>query len=503
MRWVSCGLASARSQTCEGLTSRPQQKFCYVAGRLRDGLAAQNRSKAHKKSRRILSAKVIAIFESLHDRKKVAEAQTEIAVCYRREGALEEARVRFAEAMARLDDEDGDLKAITLLRTAVLEQLANRLNDALHILTTAATLFEGSTNQTLKGKFHNEFGMVLKDLGTAEQRQDYIDRALIEFAAASFYFEQAGHARYQACVENNLGFLFGTIGRFVEGHEHLDRAQALFTRLNDSVHLAQVEETRARVMLADGAVAKAEKIAKSAVQILERGGEQSLLAEALTTHGIALARLGNEAQARTVFERAFDVAEQAGDLESAGVAALTLFEQVAEQLSDDEICEILQRAHDLLQNTRNLAMRDRLSESCFRGLSLVHTFRPNWNTFSLEQKWLRHEARYIRMALEDAGEVSSRGVVSRAARLLSVSRQILHYVLKSRHKDLRGNLSRTTLNEQEADHDNAATRAPVEAESQQARTIKIVHVEDNSTVAEIVREITTCRRMGNGSVCGR
>jgi len=433
----------------------------------------------------------------------VAEAQTEIAVCYRREGALEEARVRFAEAMARLDDEDGDLKAITLLRTAVLEQLANRLNDALHILTTAATLFEGSTNQTLKGKFHNEFGMVLKDLGTAEQRQDYIDRALIEFAAASFYFEQAGHARYQACVENNLGFLFGTIGRFVEGHEHLDRAQALFTRLNDSVHLAQVEETRARVMLADGAVAKAEKIAKSAVQILERGGEQSLLAEALTTHGIALARLGNEAQARTVFERAFDVAEQAGDLESAGVAALTLFEQVAEQLSDDEICEILQRAHDLLQNTRNLAMRDRLSESCFRGLSLVHTFRPNWNTFSLEQKWLRHEARYIRMALEDAGEVSSRGVVSRAARLLSVSRQILHYVLKSRHKDLRGNLSRTTLNEQEADHDNAATRAPVEAESQQARTIKIVHVEDNSTVAEIVREITTCRRMGNGSVCGR
>ncbi len=27
-----------------------------------------------------------------------------------------------------------------------------------------------------------------------------------------------------------------------EAHEHLDRAQALFTRLNDRVHLAQVEE---------------------------------------------------------------------------------------------------------------------------------------------------------------------------------------------------------------------------------------------------------------------
>ena len=178
----------------------------------------------------------------------------------------------FAEALSRLDDKDGDLKAVALLRSGVLEQMANRLNDGLHILRTAAPLFEASANHTLKGRFHNELAMVLKDLGAIENRTDYIDRALIEFTAASFHFDEAGHARYQACVENNLGFLFGTIGKFVKAHEHLDRAQALFTRLNDSVHLAQVEDTRARVMLAEGAVAKAEKIARAAVQMLEPGG---------------------------------------------------------------------------------------------------------------------------------------------------------------------------------------------------------------------------------------
>jgi tetratricopeptide (TPR) repeat protein len=96
-------------------------------------------------------------------------------------------------------------------------------------------------------------------LSTTEYQEDYIDRALIEYAAASFHFERAGHGRYQGCVENNLGFLFSTISKFDQAHEHLDRAQALFTTLRDSVHLAQVDETRARVMLKQGRVVEAEK----------------------------------------------------------------------------------------------------------------------------------------------------------------------------------------------------------------------------------------------------
>src|SRR5205085_9669471 len=137
-------------------------------------------------------------------------------------------------------------------------------------------------NNALKGKFHNQFGFVLRNLFSSQQRKDYLDQALIEYAAASFYFEQAKLARHQACVENNLGFLFGTLKNFRKAHEHLDRAQAIFTSLRDLVHLAQVDDARARVLLGEGRVTEAAKIVHAAVEALKDGDEQSLLAEALT-----------------------------------------------------------------------------------------------------------------------------------------------------------------------------------------------------------------------------
>ena len=53
---------------------------------------------------------------------------------------------------------------------------------------------------------------------------------------------------------------------------------------------------------------------------LDKGDECSLLAEALTTHGTALARTGKDARARTTLQRAIGVAETCGDLEGAGRA---------------------------------------------------------------------------------------------------------------------------------------------------------------------------------------
>ncbi|HST51675.1 MAG TPA: tetratricopeptide repeat protein, partial [Pyrinomonadaceae bacterium] len=273
----------------------------------------------------------ITKFESLRDTGKVAEAQTELGTCYWRQGALGEARVILQQALDWLPA-SSEARAIALLRLAVVEGSAKRYNDALRIDNEAAPLFQKSTNHAYQGKFHNQFGFVLRNLAAAEKREDYIDRALIEYAAASIHFEQAGHTRYQACVENNLGFLFGTIGKFPEAHWHLDRAQVLFTGMKDSVHTAQVDDTRARVLLAEGRVGEAEKIVRCAVQVLERGGEQSLLAEALTTQGLVLARMGSQRVARLTLQRAVEVAQSAGDWEAAGLAALTVLEELAEHL---------------------------------------------------------------------------------------------------------------------------------------------------------------------------
>jgi tetratricopeptide (TPR) repeat protein len=243
-----------------------------------------------------------------------------------REGGFDEARVTYLDALKKLTNKEPDLKVKLAIRRSMVEVSTNRYNDALHILTEVNLPLEASGDDALKGKFHNQFALVRR-LGTAERRNDYIDRALIEYAASSYHFEQAGHTRYQACVENNLGFLSGTIKKFREAHEHLDRAQVLFTRLKDKVHLAQVDDARARLLLAEGRISDAEKLARCAVHTLKAGGEQSLYVEALTTRGITLARLGHSQQARLTLQTALVVAQSAGDLESAGYAALTIIEE--------------------------------------------------------------------------------------------------------------------------------------------------------------------------------
>ncbi|MGH9970478.1 MAG: tetratricopeptide repeat protein [Pyrinomonadaceae bacterium] len=82
-------------------------------------------------------------------------------------------------------------------------------------------------------------------------------------------------------------------------------------------------------MMWEGRFAQAEKFVRGAVRTLEKGGEQSLLAEALTTLGIVLARTRDYQQAHSVLKRAIAIVEQAGDLEGAGNANLTLLEEVA------------------------------------------------------------------------------------------------------------------------------------------------------------------------------
>src|SRR5439155_19736075 len=117
---------------------------------------------------------------------------------------------------------------------------------------------------------------------------------------------------YQASVEINLGFLFCTLGKFDEAHEHLDRARRLFVQLNDNVHLAQVTDTRARTFLGEGRLSEAERFAGAAVKAFERGGEQSLLTEAPTTRGIITAGLCRLAVARGSLGRTMQATGGAG-----------------------------------------------------------------------------------------------------------------------------------------------------------------------------------------------
>src|SRR5688500_7841228 len=260
----------------EGVTDEAKAELLLRTGTLTGWLGSAKQVPGAQEIAKDLISESVALFETLGMIEKVAESRVNLASCYWREGALDEARVTLRLVLQNLADKQSEQKLRALLNLGIVEKDATRDRDALRIYTEAAPLFDLSSNHSLKGKFHNLYATVLRGLGTAEQREDYFDRALVEYAAASYHFEQAGHRRFQARVENNVGFLFASIGRFSEAQEHLARARSLHLSVGDHGGAAGAEDTRAQAYLLERKYDQAEKAARTAVRALKRGGEQAL-----------------------------------------------------------------------------------------------------------------------------------------------------------------------------------------------------------------------------------
>lgn len=361
--------AEELSEFWAGVGSRPRvaglgegaaAEVLLRAGALLGRLGSRARRAGALEAAKDLLSDAYARFERAGDRRKSAEALIELSYFYRRQGAADEARATLDEADARLTAADTSLRARAALRRALVEESATRANEALRILTASAPLFESCASDALRGGYHNGLATVLSVLGRTERREDYLDRAFVEYEAAAFHFERAGHTTFRAVVENNLGYLFLTVSKFVEAHRHLDTARRLFARLGDGTRAAQVDETRARALLAEGRVAEAEAVARAAVRALEGSDESALLAEALTGHGAALARLGRTDEARAALDRARESAELAGNDEAAGLAELTLLEELFNSLAPHETCATYARADRLLARTQSQDALSRL-----------------------------------------------------------------------------------------------------------------------------------------------
>src|SRR6185503_17568288 len=171
------------------------------------------------------------------------------------------------------------LRALTNASTVEISSGCYR--DALSLLNDAAPFLSEVSDDASHGRYHGQRGLAYKKLGGTEN----LDHALIEYSAASKHLAKAGHIRYLARVENNIGFILLLLGRATDALSHLDKARAIFVSLKDAGSVAQVNETRARVFLAEKRFAEAERAIFAAVTVLEQGDDASLLAEALTTEG--------------------------------------------------------------------------------------------------------------------------------------------------------------------------------------------------------------------------
>jgi tetratricopeptide (TPR) repeat protein len=437
----------------DGLDEAARAELLLRAGALSGWIGSAQQIGGAQEAAKDLISESATIFEKLGLNEKVAEARIDLAICYWREGGYDEARITLQQILASLGNQASEQKLRALLNCGLVERSSLRYHDALRIHRESASLFSASKNHALRGKFHNEFATVLKDLGLAERREEYIDQSLVEYAAASFHAEQAGNRRFLALVKNNVGFLFVSLGRFSEAHDQLDHARLLFEGLKDKGMVAQVDDTRARAFIDQKLYSEAEAVAARSVRVLKEGDELSLLAEALTTHGRALAKLNDAELAHSTFREAEDTAQRAGDPESAGVAILNLCEELAAYLPTSELYSYYRRAESLLAESQYPEIRERLGE-CARRLVAMSLAQPivevpishqtNGNRStqtsefpgsraegSLEEMVLKYEGDLIKRALQSAG-----GSVTRAARLLGITHQGLAFILNGRHRNL-------------------------------------------------------------------
>jgi len=389
----ACWPQSAERPQVKDLAPAAAAELLLRAGVITSASGGTTQLSGAQETAKNLISESLSVFQSLNNQPKIDEAQVELALCYWRTGEVNEARVLLEETLSRLKG-DTDVRCRAIVRLAIVEYEESRLNESLGLLTTNSSLFQKIDNDTLRGSYHSTLGNVLEGLWEKKQRSDYLDRALIEYTAASYHFEKIGHRTYLALVQNNLGFCYFKINRCQEALDHLDYARRVLESLGDIATIAGVDETRASVLLKQGRLSEAEQAARLSVETLENTDRHALLAESLVTHGRSLARLGAHNASLAAFQRAISLSQLNGSVNKAAEAALAAFQEIGDHLSVDESAQVLPGR-------------------------------------TLNEEIQSYEHQLIKRALEDA-----QGSVTHAARNLGISYQALGYMLETRHKAL-------------------------------------------------------------------
>jgi tetratricopeptide (TPR) repeat protein len=314
-----------------GLHSSVAAEVLLCVGVLSSWIGSKEEFEHAQEIAKNLISEGIAYYEAAGDLRKVTEGRAEIAYCYFREGALNEARVMLTEALERLTTE-GNTRARALLRLAIVECAAAKYDDASKILSANASLFGKIGNHAIVGAYHNQVAMVLRKLAVPETRLDYLQRAVSAYQKADHHFKLA----------HNVVF------------------------------------------------------------------------------------------------RAIEVAHQVGALNKAGLAALSLIEEI-EELPGEVLHAAFHGASEWLAEAQSQDLLRRFTvaaEKVFAGLNRKLTAAEATEDLSnkpcdLQKEMLRHEGLLIKEALS-----KTNGRLTEAAAQLNMSYQALAYILEGRHKDL-------------------------------------------------------------------
>jgi tetratricopeptide (TPR) repeat protein len=405
-------------------------------------IGSKNQVEGAQETAKDLITESINFYEETGDIQKIAIARVELACCYWREGGLDEARITLNSALQKLTTE-GNTRARALLRLAIVEWSDSRYLEALKTLSEHETLFKKITNYTLRGTYHNQLALVLRKLAPLDKPVDHFKRILKEYEEADRNFKVARNVVFRADVKNNIANIFRELSRFKDAHMYLEQARRLRSSVRDRIGTAQIDDTRAQIFIAERKYKEGEAVARNAVRVLEKSGHQCLLADALITQGIALARLKQDDPAQFIFQKSIEVAHQVGALNKAGLAALTMLEEL-DDLSPETLYVAYARASEWLAKSQSQDILLRVNAAARKIIGRLQTEPKAEETTAadsiealfnkpvdLQGEVLKFEGRVIQRALAKAN-----GSLTRAAASLSMSYQALAYILESRQTDL-------------------------------------------------------------------
>jgi tetratricopeptide (TPR) repeat protein len=406
--------------------------------------SAEQIKNSQEKARECLS-RAEAIFDDLDDAEGKAQCQNKTGVTYWRNGDLDTAQIYFRESLFYAQSNES--KAIANLNLAMSESSNFRYSSALKFYETAYQ-FIGQISVFTEAKIRNGIGLVYKNIGKSlseTERVNYFDKAIIEFDGALICFEAVQNSRSAVLARNNIGFLYYSIGLYDEALRVLEIAETDARQTRDKDYLSVVSDTLARAFIAKGDFRRAVEVAADSVKYLESFESSNLLATALITYGIALARSGEIEKAKSVFGQAEEVAGFNQDFTLASAARLFALREMFFEYSPKE------RLSSYLYTVKNLSgsqekdISDALAEVAVKiepeiesPAQKIERKPPlSRQSFSLDEELKTISREYMEAAIREAG-----GNQSRAAVLLGMSRQTFVARVKKDFPDLFSSFSR-------------------------------------------------------------
>ena len=321
----------------------------------------------------------LQLFRKIGDRNKTGEALVALAASYWSAGNYVRCRHLLNEPVfAELDAPVVNANRLYML--GIVARSEKMYRESASLFREVVAYCETIPSKALTCKYHGALGNSLLLQAEKEGKPEHINEALFHYTISSQQAEESGNLRHAGFITNNLGYIFFKHDRVDEAHEHLNRARRIFEKLQDISCIAQVDDTRAQVLNAEGHYAEAAALIRRSIHTFEITGESAFLAESLLTLCSSLVGLGQIDEAAACAARAAEIFSLNEIVNGEGRAQLALAEifssnitpplskllraflRAARLLASEEDAKILRRIEHIEQRVGELTADSHMAQ---------------------------------------------------------------------------------------------------------------------------------------------